>query len=109
MKDVIYKPWVGENYKSQKNKIMILGLSHYHNPETKPDNLGDEKDLTNYIIKEYSSGVDCIEFNFLTNIMQVFTGKKKISMVNKRDMPRVFYMQEGDRFTDMVAIFSAID
>lgn len=49
MKNVVFQPWVGENYEKGINgkKVMILGESHYG--ESGKDNLG----FTNWVVNHY--------------------------------------------------------
>jgi len=49
MKEPYFKPWIGENYESNKPKILILGESHY--------GVGDEPEtFTQGVIKDWAMG-----------------------------------------------------
>ncbi len=59
MSNLIWEPWIGDNFKNQENKILLIGESHYAVNNGKPDPIAYNEFLTNR-----NSTIDVIRRNF---------------------------------------------
>lgn len=62
-----FLPWVGEKYKESTPRILILGESHYSNPEDYSE------DFTQWVVKEYAIDPEK-RLRFFTTIANTITG-----------------------------------
>lgn len=70
MKNVNFKPFVGEYYGLSYPKILILGESHYNEGYS-----DDESDYTIAVIKSLGQRINGKRHRFFTTIAKVLTGK----------------------------------
>lgn len=72
---VKFHPWVGNNYKNEDKRLLILGESHYGVKESECTD-DDKKKFTNTLIKNYCLGdYKGRSKRYWTNIMQSVKGK----------------------------------
>ena len=79
MKNVKFQPWVGNNYKEQEKKILIIGESHYNEPK-----FGPMETYTINVVSRLGERINNEKHAFFTKIAKIVS-KKPYDFLSNED------------------------